>query len=70
MKNNRRDFIKLMAIGAAGMTLSPRSGLAQSTSPRRFITDSHQHYNTSPDYIERGNERQEQEQEQEQEQFG
>jgi predicted TIM-barrel fold metal-dependent hydrolase len=55
MKNNRRDFIKLMATGAAGMTLWRRSGLSPSNSqpPRRFIIDSHQHYQAAPDYIER-----------------
>lgn len=48
---SRRDFVRLMALGAAGTALAPRGSFAQA--PRRFVIDSHQHYSSSPDYIER-----------------
>ena len=54
---SRRTFIKLIALGATGMTLGTGVSRANSQTlpprpPRRFIIDSHQHYRESPDYIE------------------
>ena len=55
---SRRTFIKLFALGATGMALG--TGVSRAISqtlpprpPRRFIVDSHQHYQDAPDYIER-----------------
>ena len=55
---SRRTFIKLFALGATGMALGTGVSRAISQSlpprpPRRFIVDSHQHYQDAPDYIER-----------------
>jgi hypothetical protein len=45
MKNNRRDFIRLMAGGASGMIFLLHRGpsRSQAQQPRRFIIDSGQH---------------------------
>jgi uncharacterized protein len=52
MKNNRRDFIKLMS--AVGVTLAARRASAQAAQPpRRFVIDAHQHYSDAPDYVAR-----------------
>jgi predicted TIM-barrel fold metal-dependent hydrolase len=51
MKDNRRAFIKLMTAGVAGLATLSRASFAQA--PRRFVIDSHQHYQSAPDYIER-----------------
>jgi predicted TIM-barrel fold metal-dependent hydrolase len=55
MKNNRRDFIRMAALSAAGMSLLPRISVSQGSSqrPRRFIIDSHHHYSPEPDYVDR-----------------
>lgn len=54
-RSSRRDFIKAMAMGGVGLALDARasSALAQAKPPRRFIIDSHQHYQSAADYIER-----------------
>ncbi len=53
--NSRRDFMCLMMTGAAGMALDAFTARAQTQTapPRRFIIDSHQHYQSAPDYVER-----------------
>ena len=53
--DSRRGFIKLMAMGAAGVALGPRAVAFPSRAqlPRRFIIDSHQHYQSAPDYVNR-----------------
>jgi hypothetical protein len=51
MQNNRREFIRLLTAGAAGLATLSRASFAQA--PRRFIIDAHQHYQSAPDYIER-----------------
>jgi uncharacterized protein len=48
LTTSRRNFVKLMTAGAAGISLS-----APYQPPRRFIIDSHQHYNPAPDYVAR-----------------
>jgi predicted TIM-barrel fold metal-dependent hydrolase len=60
MNNNRRDFIRMMALGATGAALAAHTSFSQSAQPaqpaqsaRRFVIDSHQHYSEAPDYIER-----------------
>jgi len=55
MRNNRRDFIRLAALGAAWMAVNPRASLAQPPvqPARRFIIDAHQHYQAAPDYVDR-----------------
>ena len=59
VKSPRRSFLRLAGVGALGMTLGARPSLSQSSSqpsgqpPRRFIIDSHQHYQPAPDYVER-----------------
>lgn len=59
MNNHRRNFLKLLAAGAAATIASPRRALPQSSSQplsqpaRRFIIDAHQHYQSAPDYVER-----------------
>ena len=55
---SRRTFIKLLATGATGMALGRGSSWAGSQTPpvrppRRFIIDSHQHYQDAPDYVDR-----------------
>src|SRR5690554_4673529 len=51
---SRRDFVKVMALGAAGAALAPRDSIAQAqATPRRFVIDAHQHFQSAPDYIER-----------------
>jgi predicted TIM-barrel fold metal-dependent hydrolase len=45
---SRRNFVKLMTAGAAGISLN-----ASYQPPRRFIIDSHQHYQSTPDYVAR-----------------
>lgn len=55
MANSRRDFFKL-TLGAAGVaTVGTSISLAQTGArpPRRFIIDSHQHYDSKPDYVDR-----------------
>src|SRR5262245_47666827 len=59
----RRSFLRLASLGAIGMMLDARPSLSQSSSqpsgqlsgqqPRRFVIDSHQHYQPAPDYVER-----------------
>src|SRR5215813_4032057 len=59
----RRSFLRLASVGALGMMLDARPSLSQSSSqpsgqpsgqpPRRFVIDSHQHYQSAPDYVER-----------------
>ena len=59
----RRNFLWLASVGAIGMMLDARPSLSQSSSqpsgqpsgqpPRRFVIDSHQHYQSAPDYVER-----------------
>src|SRR6266540_3418050 len=59
----RRSFLRLASVGALGMMLDARPSLSQSSSqpsgqpsgqpPRRFVIDSHQHYQPAPDYVER-----------------
>jgi len=53
--DSRRNFIRCALAGAAGCALTRAfSQTPQSKPPaRRFIIDAHQHYNASPDYIER-----------------
>jgi predicted TIM-barrel fold metal-dependent hydrolase len=51
MRKNRRDFVRLAALGAAWMAVNPRASLSQP--PRRFVIDAHQHYQPAPDYIDR-----------------
>lgn len=53
--DSRRRFIKLVTTGAMGIALGSGARASQSSapSPRRFIIDSHQHYQERPDYIER-----------------
>lgn len=58
MNNSRRDFIKSVTAttaATAGLGLWARSSNAQTPiqTPRRFIIDSHQHYQSAPGYIER-----------------
>lgn len=53
---SRRRFMKLSVAGAMGAALTSRvswSGSLAAAPPRRFIIDSHQHYQDAPDYIER-----------------
>jgi uncharacterized protein len=45
---SRRNFVKLMTAGAAGISLN-----ASYQPPRRFIIDAHQHYQSTPDYVAR-----------------
>lgn len=52
-RNSRRCFLKQGLAGAFGAGLSLTSTGAQSNIPRRFIIDSHQHFDPSPDYIDR-----------------
>src|SRR5262245_53237624 len=56
----RRSFLRLASLGALGMMLDARPSLSQSSlqpsgsqPPRRFVIDSHQHYQSAPDYVER-----------------
>src|SRR5215475_2066361 len=53
--HSRRDFISVALAGTTGCALT--RVFAQTSQPRpstrRFIIDAHQHYNASPDYIER-----------------
>jgi uncharacterized protein len=53
---NRRGFLQLAA-GAAAIPLSGRSAGAQAQAirkpPRRFVIDSHLHFQSAPDYFER-----------------
>ncbi len=53
--NNRRDFIRMVALSGAGLALLPRVHASQGASqpPRRFVIDSHQHYSPEPDYVDR-----------------
>ncbi len=53
--DSRRRFIKLVTTGAAGIALGSgtRANQSSAPTPRRFIIDSHQHYQERPDYIER-----------------
>jgi uncharacterized protein len=59
VKRTRRGFLRLAGVGAIGIMLDARPSLSQSSSrpsgqpPRRFIIDSHQHYHSAPDYVER-----------------
>lgn len=55
MWKNRRDFVRLATLGAAWMAVNPRASLAQPLAQpaRRFIIDAHQHYQPSPDYVDR-----------------
>jgi predicted TIM-barrel fold metal-dependent hydrolase len=52
MMNNlytsRRSFIRLMSAGAASISLN-----APFQQPRRLIIDSHQHFQSAPDYVSR-----------------
>lgn len=50
---SRRDFFQLLI--AAAMALCPLSSAAQTARslPRRFVIDSHQHFEEKPDYIDR-----------------
>ena len=53
---SRRAFMKIVSMGAGGMALSTRVSWASSLAtppPRRFVIDSHQHYQAAPDYVER-----------------
>lgn len=52
---NRRAFLRLSAMSAAGIPLltGARVPLSAAQPPRRFIIDSHQHFQSSPDYIRR-----------------
>ena len=55
VKSPRRNFLRPASVGALGMILDARTSLSQSSSqpPRRFIIDWRQHYQSSPDYVER-----------------
>ncbi len=48
---SRRVFLNQLLIGSAGACIGAKG--AQSNIPRRFIIDSHQHFDPSPDYIDR-----------------
>ncbi len=52
--SSRRDFMKIFGAGFAG-SVAGRQNTAQMTAgiPRRFIIDSHQHYEEDPKYIDR-----------------
>ncbi len=53
---SRRAFMKVAVACATGMALSTRVSWAvppTTPPPRRFIIDSHQHYQDTPDYMER-----------------
>ncbi|HEY3130948.1 MAG TPA: amidohydrolase family protein [Acidobacteriota bacterium] len=54
ISNSRRNFIKVIGAGFAGAA-AMRQTTAQSTTaiPRRFVIDSHQHYEDDPKYIDR-----------------
>ncbi|MGH9855016.1 MAG: amidohydrolase family protein [Blastocatellia bacterium] len=55
MRKNRREFIRLAALGAAWMAVNPRVSLSQPLvqPARRFVIDAHQHYQPAPDYVDR-----------------
>jgi uncharacterized protein len=54
MENGRRDFIRMAAISAAALTFRPRVQASQAQlQPRRFVIDSHQHYDPAPDYVDK-----------------
>src|SRR5262245_39860511 len=60
LQNGRRDFLKLAAAAAgagAGGGASTGSAAAERTAqtqpPRRFIIDSHQHFDARPDYFDK-----------------
>ncbi len=55
MRNNRRDFIRMATIGTVGLTALPRVSTSKESSqpPRRFIIDSHQHYDPASDYVDK-----------------
>jgi hypothetical protein len=46
MRNNRREFIRMAALGAAGDSLLPRISVSQGRPKRRAASSSisHQHY--------------------------
>jgi uncharacterized protein len=48
LTTSRRNFIKLMTAGAASISFD-----APYQPPRRFIIDTHQHYQPAPDYVGR-----------------
>lgn len=53
--HSRRNFMRIALAGTAGCALTravAQTSQAQ-TVPRRFIIDSHQHYNAAPNYIDR-----------------
>jgi len=51
---SRRAFLKLVGVGAAGMALGTLASRGHSLAPpRRFVIDSHQHYQPAPDYVGR-----------------
>lgn len=50
---HRRDFIKLALGTVASVGIASRFTPAQTAAPRRFIIDSHQHYDNKPDYFDR-----------------
>src|SRR5215510_6837374 len=53
--HSRRNFMRIALAGTAGCALTravAQTSQAQ-TAPRRFIIDSHQHFNPAPNYIDR-----------------
>jgi len=53
--HSRRNFMRTALAGTAGCALTRVFAQTSQSKPpvRRFIIDAHQHYNASPDYIER-----------------